>query len=52
MATVDEARDKDDGAAERAQRELTRSVGTSLTRPKPRRKKLFGLRRDRPAAGS
>jgi hypothetical protein len=52
MATADETRDKDDGAAERAQRDLTKSVGTSLTRPKSRRKKLFGLRRSRQSAGS
>jgi hypothetical protein len=53
MATVGETRNEDNGAAGRAQRELTKSVGTSLVRPtKPRRKKLFGRRRERQAAES
>jgi hypothetical protein len=53
MATVGETRNEDEGAAERVQRELTRSVGTSLTRPeKPRGKRLFGRRRKRQGAAS
>lgn len=40
--------DKTGGADERAQRELTRSVGTPLVRPKkPSKKKLFGRRSER-----
>ena len=52
MATVGETRDENEGAAERTQRDLTRSVGTTLTRPKKARRKLFGRRRDREAEKS
>jgi len=34
------------------QRELTKSVGTTLTRPKKTRRKVFGRRRDRQAEKS
>jgi hypothetical protein len=52
MATVGETRDENDAAADRTQRELTKSVGTTLTRPKKTRRKLFGRRRDRQAEKS
>jgi hypothetical protein len=52
MATADETRNENDGAADRTQRELTRSVGTTLTRPTKTRRKLFGRRRDRQAEKS
>jgi hypothetical protein len=52
MATAGETRDENDGPAERTQKELTKSVGTTLTPPKKTRRKLFGRRRDRQAEKS
>ena len=53
MATLGETRNDDEGAAARTQRELTRSIGTSLAQPKkPPKKRLFGRGRERQAAES
>jgi hypothetical protein len=44
---------KDEGAQERAQRELTASVGTPLMRPeKSKKRRLFGGRRKSSTSGS
>jgi hypothetical protein len=44
---------KDEGAQERAQRELTASVGTPLVRPeKGKKRRLFGGRRKSSTSGS
>jgi hypothetical protein len=46
-------RDEHGAADERAQRKLTTSIGTPLEpSEKTSRRKLFGRRRERPAAGS
>lgn len=53
MATVRETREEHGSADERAQKALTKSVGTPLVqRKKPSRRKLFGRRRERQPAGS
>jgi hypothetical protein len=52
METNEKSREQDGAADEQAQKKLTTSVGTPLTRPeKPSRRKLFG-RRDKSVAGS
>jgi hypothetical protein len=44
---------KNEGAQERAQRELTASVGTPLVRPeKDKKRRLFGGRRKSSTSGS
>jgi hypothetical protein len=53
MATNEKVREEHGAADERAQRKLTTSVGTPLEpSKKPSRRKLFGRRSERPAAGS
>jgi hypothetical protein len=52
MDTTEKTRDEPGNADERAQRELTRSVGTPLVRQLKPKKKLFGRRRARQAADS
>jgi len=52
MATASATRDDNEGASERTQKELTKSVGTTLTPSKKTRRKLFGRRRDRQAEKS
>jgi len=52
METNEKSREQDGAADEQAQKKLTTSVRTPLTRPeKPSRRKLFG-RRDKSVAGS
>ena len=53
MATNEKVREEHGAADERAQKKLTMSVGTPLEpSKKPSRRKLFGRRSERPAAGS
>jgi hypothetical protein len=52
MATNDKVREEHGAADDRAQRKLTTSVGTPLEPSKKPRRKLFGRRSERPAAGS
>jgi hypothetical protein len=53
MSTNGKVREEHGAADERAQRTLTTSVGTPLEpSKKPSRRKLFGRRREQPAAKS
>lgn len=52
MATAEKPREEDGLEAKRAQRELARTVGTTLVRPeKPSKRRLFGRRRERSPQG-
>jgi hypothetical protein len=53
MATSGRKREESGTVENRAQRELTRTVGTTLVRPEtPSKRRLFGRRRTRPEDGS